>query len=55
MSGHAGVARHVGRLGGDLSVADVFGRVDGGFAVDAVFVAGARFGSVEAGLEHIRL
>ena len=55
MSGHAGIARHVSRLGGDLSVADVFRRIDGGFAVDAIFVASARFGSVEAGLEYIRL
>lgn len=50
MGWHAGVARHVGGLGGDLRVADVFGGVDGGFAVDAVLVAGAGFGRVEAGL-----
>jgi len=50
LRGHAAAARHVGRLGGDLGVGDVFGGIDGGFAVDAVFVAGAGFGRVEAGL-----
>ncbi len=50
LRGHAAAARHVGGLGGDLGVGDVFGGVDGGFAVDAVFVAGAGFGRIEAGL-----
>jgi len=50
LRGHAAATRHVGGLGGDLGVGDVFGGVDGGFAVDAVFVAGAGFGRVEAGL-----
>lgn len=48
--GHAASARHGRGLGGDLGMVDVFGGVDGGFAVDAVFVAGAGFGRVEAGL-----
>lgn len=40
------VARHVGGLGWELGVVDIFGRIDCRFTIDAVLVAGAGFGRV---------
>lgn len=45
---HTATARHAGLLRRDLSMAHVFGRVNCGFTVDAVFVAGRWFGRVQA-------
>lgn len=48
---HAGTSRHAGLRRWDLRVIYVFGRVDGGFPINAVLVARGRLGRVQACLE----
>ena len=45
---HPAAARHASLLCRDLCVTDVFGRVNRGFAVDAILVASRGFGRIQA-------
>ena len=49
--GHATTTpRHTCLWGRDLSMIDIFWRVDGRFGIDAIFIAGCRLRRIEAGL-----
>ena len=54
MRRHTAASRHIRSLSRDLSVVDIFGRVDGRFAVNTILVASARFRRVEAGLQFVQ-
>lgn len=45
---HTAAAMHARLLCGNLSMAYVFGRVNCGFGVDAILVAGRGFGRIQA-------
>lgn len=50
VGGHGVAARHVGGLRGHMGIADILGRIDSRFAVNAILIARCGLGSVEAGL-----